>query len=567
MKLDILASEYGKFGVLIDDAEDADLRLARDLYGTEQLPPWWTVARSLDCAESVLEDANRLLTEYPSTPGFFVIDRKLSQSCNATPRSTKSIDRSVQLAGLRECGVAIFGPEVESGGLRGKRQFALFITSYPHDLGKEQDRPVDGQASGVATVQEAAAELWPWQTRNLELFARSRNHLRKAKLDVLLAFGPEEPSGDMPTPHARGEYSRREWKLAMQQITEALRTETTKVVLLTGAGASMGNGFYGCGMPSTTWLLKRAAKIVAPDIPESHVGPAWEWSACMSGLADAHPEEAGPDGANPISVKNVKHLIECVEFGNPFYFSLEHLFSGRSNRDCRFLANQFLEAFRQVLHRFDYRYPYHYWLLAQLPWSRAITTNYDRYIERAVYALAETAGLNSDRQNYLELANVASRVGSSSKVEYQGGKLFKPYGTLDGPNIVLSTGDFKAYRKTMRDALTHCLRSDGPLVLVVVGQAMEDPVLRKTLIEQKLFDGDGDPGNREAVVYWVAPDAYEKCVDVNHNLPGVDNSDWCNFMRIGVTNEHQGRADITQSVPLSARALDFFFDLYAAFRQ
>lgn len=551
-KLLEIVSRYGKYGVMVDDSEDADLRLARDLYGGEILPAWWLVVGSKQCAREVLVELAEL-ADGPAEkrpPGLVVIDRKLPPKCGDLGRTTE-IDDLDELERVAR-GEAVLSADTLAAQVAAERRLVVLITSYPHEL--------DGIGPGHGPA--LTERRLPWQTRNLELFARARRLLRQAELFELLRYGPEEnPPSSIPP---EDQYMRRHWLSQLKRIAEALGDPDQRAVLLLGAGASLANGYYGCGMPPTDWILRKAAELAVNNparIDAGKVGSPRQWTGCQ------HCARPAPAPPRVEMVKNVEELIEAVEANQPFGYRLEHLFSPRRNTGRVTRYEQFVDAFFQILHLFDHGYPYHYWLLADLPWSAVITTNFDRLFERAAYARAERAE-GASRRRYLRWTSILPPSEYRSLSGSERGQLLKPYGTLDGRGAAMSVEEFLSHKKRVKEAFARTLAGKGAVELVVLGQAMEDPGLQKGLKACRYFDGEGKPGKAQAWVHWIGPRALES-IGLSSNTPGRHRDVWCEFMHQGYreflrNSTAKGR---TQAVPLSARAIDFCHDLFAVWRQ
>lgn len=539
--IDHIFACWGKVGLLIDDSEDADLRLARELYGAECLPSWWVIARSAKCGYRLLQAllACGELKAGPEPRAVVVADRYLVPSCddllarpiatNLHPSSDAGEERlwndglgSLIAAGVERAVLAV-DPQA-----RAPVRLKL-VTSYP-----------EGEGRHLWTTNGEPLNRPKWETRTLDSFTTMLEILGKNHQSGLLRYGPEEGSADV---------RRKSWRDGVHFVSEKLASNHDNVVLLTGAGASLRGSYFGCGMPPTSWMLRRAAYYATEDLRFRDIeGSAFsdKGHPCVCQQAPLPNDESF---LRPWAC-SVQELLDSFvageERGAPL---LEALFSRHKNANSPHLLHRFTQAFRHVLHTFDYRFPYHYWLLARLNWHCIVTTNYDRFHERAAAAYVEEHRAFEG----VRLGNVlADHAGASypRDVLREYG-LIKPYGSLHSPaELVLGADQLgdrkKAWEKTFELALR-----EKPATVVVLGHAMRDHHLLAAL-EAACADG-------EVHLVWVDPLA----------RAWIDGGQWPGDGRAGDWwwTQMKELSERGKYGPIPGTALEFSYDLWHSYAE
>lgn len=216
-----IVTRYGKIGLLVDDADDAEPRVARELYGTEGLPSWWCVARTIECATVAVQVLQELLHRSTRPHGVLVVDRYLLRD-HHVPEQTVALDVNA-------------GPIVSI--LRNLHDFprlaCQFVTTY--------DR-------------SRAGHLPPsfWKPRRNEPVREMRVEQIENRADFdaewrcLLRRGPDGAGA-------------RWWKWIdeLGRLLAQKKSETlVNAALLTGWGASQANGQHGSGLPAFRFPLQ-----------------------------------------------------------------------------------------------------------------------------------------------------------------------------------------------------------------------------------------------------------------------------------------------------------------------
>lgn len=572
-----IASGYGKIGLLIDDAPEASSRAARSIYGSESLPRWWLVGRSLPCAQSLLSGLLEALQKRRNLPSVLIVDRYLLVSCEQ--ESGRRVAWDVPGGGLGPRYLKLCGKIKDLISLldQGRQVssypsfFLEFETSYPHGF--------TGQRQGsVATT----CPRLPWKTRSTDLLFRLRKRILEKRRHTLLEFGPsEQTSLDVEDSELR--WRAKVWRSTLEDLSKALAHQNPKqpVILLTGAGISLRAGRLSRGMPATDLLLQDACQRVLendhdnwPDRKDPPTLPAQP--TCLCTTIARIEEPPGPhirDAWKPgTSLTPLHWLLEQVYAGrqmNELEWYLEQLFSPEKNEKKDLQKRwfkEFYDAFRAELHRHDHGFPYHHWLLAQLPWTRVITTNFDGFHERAAATAAASRGLSKDKRDYTlslgsRLPEVAHGTGLSSpqlKQLRRGRRLFKPYGSLLFPaELDLGRDQLERCRERLKVEFKSLLKKSGSDAwLVVVGHSMRDTYINQVLgfLEQR---GEGGFCAKNRLL-WVVPDALERSRRV---VLGGDTDPrlWDEWM-YRMWNQGEGR-----SGPFPAQASEFAYDLWQTF--
>ncbi len=266
-----------------------------------------------------------------------------------------------------------------------------------------------------------------------------------------------------------------------------------------------------------------------------------------------------------------------------FDWQLERLFSARLNATSPLKSRwfeTFRNGFRSALHRHDHGFPYHHWLLAQLPWTRIITTNFDGYHERAAATVAASPRLkDKDRDHVLSLGSPLPDIPDrttddrsepsqpqAEKLRRDLGelrarcRLFKPYGSLLIPApLELAAEQLEGCQTRLRIEFEVLLEPAAAAWLVVVGHAMRDPYVDGLLSYlQHLPSAASFP--RRTRVLWVVPEALERS---RRAVPGSGAPQrlWDEWMH-RLWNGGQG-----DSGPLPAQASELSYDLWKTYQR
>ncbi len=560
---------YGKVGLLIDDAPEAGSRVARDLYGSERLPDWWLHARSVQCGAFAV-DAFAEAFASPSgnhgAHGLVLIDRFLPETDERARPTAWDLPQAGNNPAYedikRDMKRAVRRLKSLADGQGGLRYFDYdLITSYPH---------VPLAPSGDAGAEEPFA----WQTRSSEVLYQRRRKLHPS----LRTYGPEKSARADADP---AKWKAKTWSASIQALAKALmrQSEDTPVVLFTGAGASLAEGTYGAGMPPTWWLLEETCRRYVHDEDGGGTGRLKERTGAapsrelrLSCLHEALPG-AGGSASIPLTKAGapIDQLIDYLlrdeaRSAKDLELPLEAIFSHELNQGPRDIR-KFHEHFRSLLEYFDHGFAYHHWLLAQMPWTWIITTNFDSCHERAAFAAASSyLGPDAEiRKQRLSLGSVFPDLGlekrGSRKTFEQLAKsfrLFKPYGNLLSPaQIALSERKLLDFSKRLKPTF-HGLERARHGWLVVVGHAMKDNHIDEVLLQlsrTKSFV------NRFELL-WIVPDAYERCAN-----PRSTWEKWIDEKRQRRLAASDAEDPEDQfSGPLPATALDFAYDLFTAYR-
>ncbi len=596
---------YGKIGLLIDDAREARGRAARAIYGSEVLPEWWLVGRSLRCAYSLLRALREELREQKELRCIAIIDRYLMVSCEPPSARLVAWDGG-PWKGLQEDDVALCqGLEetvsslVESGDDRARHP-AFFVeleTSYPHGFwdrtGEDGREPLPVSAPGQPRSRGRG-----WRTRSTDLLFRLRGRIERGP-PSLLAYGPyerspvlsaprsaaiPEPAGDEPSWRART------WQPALEDLAAAFQGQSAEhpVILFTGVGTSLRTGRFSRGMAPTDRLLQGACqRIIAGDrnrwpnpkpIAELDTSAYEDPCACRATTAANVASGPGTERPrwNPTSGDTpVEWMLDLVAAEQPVArldWNLEELFSAKQNippgeESKRKIFEQFCNAFRAELHRYDNGFLYHHWLLAQFPWTRIVTTNFDNFHERAAAAAAASQQLGPNKRDAIlrlgcRLPNVPPQVADAdhelsadplAKLRQSRG-LFKPYGSLLYPAALgLGLEQLESCQEHLEAELKALIEPATTVWLVVIGHSMRDPYLNELLIRLKdLKNPNRFPGS--ARLLWVDPSALERTIRAK---PG--SLIWDQWM---LQRWKDGLAG-----PLPASAHEFVYDLWQVFRK
>lgn len=547
---------YGKLGLLIEDAPDAALRVARELYGADGLPAWWLHFDNLEEGTQALKAALQTVVRGPSwarrLPLLVVLDRYLKES----PASARTVawdeGKHDQMVGIVQ--------ELEFAKEKGFPVHLEPVTSYPGPSHK---------------LSEAVVK---WRPRNYEPLYQLRRRLHEgirddpSALRPLLFFGPAERAPLIELRSLKGIFPQdrdrrvascraRYWQKAINSLVEALSSADRGVacVLLTGAGASLACDPLAPGIPDTWYLLEQACWEVAGR-PQGR-RPKWPPDSCA--------REAVPPRQEVSTLAELRWHYEKGSSVRDLDWSLEKLFN-RTLQDHGQLE-ELAAAFRHALQLWDHDFPYHSWLFSKLPWTLILTTNFDGFHERAA---ANAASLSSraevDRVRRLgDVLSLSGFHGDPAKPAGQPGNtkrrsnafkkllhgpgLLKPFGSLMTVGaLALTHEDFWNRLKTVgQGALTPIASKSRECWIVVVGHRLASHSFHHSLMD--LFQNHG-PKIR---LIWVEPSPYANQLE-----------NFASFIRLkeilddGVDGLLDPFRDKPSACPLPARALDFAFDLW-----
>jgi hypothetical protein len=534
---------YGKLGLLIEDAPDAQLRTARELYGTDGLPQWWVHCEDVESSAEALAVVVRAVVDgNPSwasgLPVVMVVDRYLKKA----PSSTQVVPWDDPVEGSAE------------------------MVRMMERLRPNPPSPGSGSAMAIATVTsyfnpQGTPQSIGWQPRHHEpLF-----QLRRKMHPSLLAFGPADKvpvagwqrpsvvrkSEEMDEAVCRG----RLWDNALDDLAAAFRPNFTCVrILFTGAGASFANHPLAPGIPPTWFLLDWASwRVCTRDGRSEREEPTWP-------PRPAEEEAERADNSAWSEIHTVRELLDRFAAGHSarnLQWSLEKLFEDRPDNHAR--LEDLVNAFRQVLQRYDHDFPYHTWLLAHLPWTLIVTTNFDGFHERAAASVASILANPDAAEQARRLGDVLELPPSTSGSPFQRSDeepvpragLFKPYGSLMriGP-LALTDEHFWKRIKPFQSILDPILARSQVAWLVIVGQRLASDALTAMLemLLQNHF-------TRTIHVVWVDPSCCRRGSHPNAHAFFLDH-----FQQVvkgggsAPGNHH--------FYPLPARALDFAYDLW-----
>lgn len=506
---------YGKLGLLIEDAPDAELRTAREIYGADGLPRWWLRFEDIESGSEALRAAVDAVTGREpdwarDMPLVVVVDRYLKSNRDST-RAVAWDNENEEAGRLMQALLAELRARGPSRSL-----CVAAVTSYfnPRE---------DGE--GIA-----------WQSRHHEpLF-----QLRRSMGEDLLCFGPSEraPAGRLPATD-EDDCRRRFWHETLDELAAVFGQTDGECarILFTGAGASLCNHPLGSGIPPTWFLLDWASWHLSRAAGERVEQPTWPRSA-----------EASDD---KVPVSTVKELMDRFAAGGSAAhceWSLEDLFDIRQDNP-KWRVEEFVVAFRQALQRYDHEFPFHAWLLAQLPWTLVATTNFDGIHERAA-AASFPAAEAVDRVR--RLGDILDLAGSPATIDdlVKGAGLFKPYGSIAriGP-LALTDRDFWDRIQLVEQALEMILAGTRECWLVFLGHRLASPELTSR-VDRLLKKYSALPVH----LVWVDPGCCEIRRHPNRNAFLVK----CFEAAAGGRSLMPGHS----FYPLPARALDFAYDLW-----
>ncbi len=567
-RLDEAVALYGKLGLLIDDADDARSRAARAIYGCESLPSWWLIGRSLVCAIEILAWLHHRIESGATFPAIVILDRYLPASCQD---SRRKVPWDVPPGGLNE-DLREYCTQLRAAVERllfaaGEHHPQLFVeleTSYPHRL-----------PPASCTLERPLS----WKTRNPDLLYRLRNKIEKVRLREpmsLLSFGPGQGVGNQvadPRVCEQADWLSSIYWSTLQELADSLSANASgPVVLLTGAGASFGASRLGRGVARTDLLLEEACRhVLGTGKSENRVKPIRPQCGCSAlapwEIAERHEPKRQPTNSQQTPLE---WMIGEFRQGTPISrisWQLEEVFSTK-DRHGKGVDPQTLQAFREgfraALHHHDHGFLYHHWLLAQLPWTQIITTNFDSFHERAAVAAA-TSKATRQRRKILRLGNRFpaeiedwhTEVSDRDRRELlQWSRLFKPYGSLLAPLPVrLAAEELLHAKERFKRTLGTFLTPDVEGTLVVLGHSVRDHFLNEVLKELQ-GNADNETFLQRIRLIWVDPVAFDRA---QHARPGIGpvTLQWDLWMRQMLACRQAG--------PFPVNAHEFVYDLWRVY--
>ena len=571
---------------------DAPSRIARDLYFAEALPRYWVVVRSKECACAALE---YLCKKRPASdraqaaPVVVIVDRFLLADCGPHRKYPGEIDRDEKAVELLR---TLTGTTPSAQAIQ-KRLGCWLVTNHP-----------------AAGKKGTALE---WRARGPWLMAEIRESFI-GDFAELRRFGPAENGGLSPAAEDARTSSAERWKKLIRSLAAELRREGSRqeqgtcksppdkpIVLLTGAGVSLAAGRYGPGIPATNDLLRWAGeRVVATENkkPPGDDVPVLGHPVACACAAPGHAG-AGTGARRPAAPRTLSAFLENLRGGRDEpYPDLLDVFTAvaRESDEAAETRGQFYGHFRTIMHRFNHGFPYHHWLMARLPWTCIITTNFDGFHERAAAAAAlhdEGRG-RGDEEQVIARAKAHEAIlrrgntfripwplpGENGKANeppsvpfpptwdslWREARLFKPYGTLVSPaTLALNKEDIAVRRETIAAMFDYIFQRATGGWLVVVGHSMQNGPIQDALsrlIEQRPSLAD------DLRLLWVVPDAHAITHgNQSHYLDEL--SFWPKVVRKRaqdiVSGESTWLLPEPGGGPLSSRALDFMYDLALEF--
>ena len=546
---------YGKIGALIDDADDAEGMVARELYGAEALPRWWCLAKSIECARILLKSLQDTVEEWvaseqqshessnPSSGrfrGVVVLDRYLP------PKPKMDGQGKINHLGKGE-------PWDEESGRRslvdalidGPFEVVL-VTSYVRERSRRGDSSHPRSRSG-------------WRQRNSGELLRARRRLAE-RSPWLLDYGPSpdapitktskasidtSPYPDSPDLNAARERAIK-WKPSIERIVKAARwsSKDCPIVLMTGWEAAKRASEVAPGLPNIEEVLEAAIRfheinhrkrVLESEPKRARMGLI----CCCEPKRPTSPRETSNTLDQLLERFESTHSIGSILHESALYDFLKR---DSTNMEKRRNREAFSEAVRFTFLECDRGFPYHYWLLAQIPWAVVATTNFDGFHERAYHAVcAESA---EPEEKKLRLSRSMSGSGKdlldhgSPEWEKLQSKVIKLRGHLREPENLLRTIEERGVENRVWSLIEELLkkpRREGQRPLLVV---LGDPVQNNPKPKSSLDALD---------VVWVSMEASRP--------PAGSHDGWSLF----VTNTHN------EGTFLQASPYEFCFDLWRAF--
>jgi hypothetical protein len=510
---------YGKLGILIEDAPDAEIRTAREIYGTDGLPRWWHLYDEIESGSDALQAVTEaVLLGNPAwakdRPLIVVVDRylKSKQESRALAWDGEKIEAPAQIA-----------------------------ERMHHAMRELLDRPASERLCIAAVTSyfdpfEEAGRA-PWQPRHHEPLFRLRRSMSKD----LLSFGPAKETGPAfpwNELNVTGACRRRLWNRTIESLAETFEMPDQKCarILFTGAGASFANHRLASGIPATWSILNEVCEHLRDRV------------------------DSQPAPRQPGTVKRLEELVSLVKAGHSaaeYNWTLEELFKTRRDDDPR-LVRDGAELFRLELQRYDHGFPHHSWLLAQLPWTAILTANFDGFHERAAASAASSVPLREGRRirRLGELGELSDYLpGADPKAAFDDfldrAGFFKPYGNLTSilPLALTEQAFWERVVGHVEKALETILKGTQECWLVFLGYRMASALLTSR-IDRLLADCPA-----QAHLVWVDPSCCDLTTHPNRSSFLVQS--WEAAAEEKATG--MGRHDFH---PLPARALDFAYDLW-----
>jgi hypothetical protein len=494
---------YGKLGLLVDDAPLAPGRVARELYGSDELPEFWVHVRSI--ADGIRELTIALDTAGRELPVLLVVDRVLPTNRESLAEywETEADESCVRFLALVKVA------RERQGGSAGRFR-VLLITSYP---GKDVD----------------AQTKLDWTPRFHQPLFRAR---RDGSIgESLLRCRPETNApirNGGATPKSDADRWRADQAKALLDNLVIQLREPERVSLLTGAGMSVTSNIEHPGMPWNDWLLTRAAcECLRSEYPDRHIPESawreqrehrvvdWKEPTLQSSFED-ELQKALKIGACISQFARTGEVASVGEFNSLF-----------SDNPCD-LELEFRKHLRRTVLRYDEGITHRHWLAAKLPFALRLTTNFDGFHQRAA-------------------AHVASKTGEAPE------PVVSAYGNAAQDRFLAwSEGDFEAKLSPLMTQLELFAESPSagtrPVTMVIVGHGLRDIALleRLTLILDRHSDSS---------ILWVTPEAHEIVSALGTDEPPKGFSERKMFNAL--TKLH-GNSRINA---LPMRAVDFFYDL------
>ena len=457
--------KYGRLGLLLDDVEATEFRVARELFGVERLPGWWLAGRSIRHAADLLGAALSVRAEmkYPGSL-VVIIDRFMPLSCRGDgERVTWAWDEPGQRtpAEVRweARGLAALIEQTRALA-RGGDVHLEFTTSFPYTRwGGEFAAPGRGRG-----------EALPWNRRSIEVLYRFGQAYREADSD--LGFFSQDADQDR-----------------LIELKDALRNEEeVSCILVLGDGATSRVSDYGYGTHGVDWMstyamLHHRSSPGSAGVPDPE---RLELPSLHRGCAGCHPPDTPKNGAaldytalvEKIDASSGRSSVGGILTDGTWIASLQVLLSSIPLEEVE-ESRRFRVALMRALHAVDQGFPHHLWQLAQLPWEAVVSLSHDRQFERAAMAAAREPGDNS---RALQLGCVHPE---GVDFDPERGRLFRPFGALLS-GVELDSG---AVRERVEGVLKRLgERTKGEVWLVVVGDTQ---ILSKSICECFWTRGNG----------------------------------------------------------------------------